>query len=269
MPTFKTTFMIECLGAGWTESWYSDDTGLLDARVKAEVYGQARRVVLSTGSPTVDPAAIIGYRIQQVDEPLNYTVERVNWPGTFKGDNPEGPDQPWTGVLCSILSLGGRRRPFLLRGVDDSGIVGSYKSVNFSAALQKALDSWKDGLIASGYGVYSLDKGGGNPLHDIGTLVPAVGGLTLTTALPHGLVTGDRIRFESVVSSPSITGTHPVVKVDADTVTVRGFNLGTLFFQSGQFRKDAKTISDIVNVLFVRKGSRKAGRPFFLLRGRR
>lgn len=269
MPTFRTTFMIESLGAGWSETWQGDYSTLALAEAAADQYGEARRQVLCVGAPDTAPNEIVGFRIQQQDEPLNYIVRRRDWPGTYKPEIVEGPDMPWTGVLCSILSLSGRRRSFLLRGVDDSAIRGSYKSVAFSATFRKALDFWSSRLISVGYGLAVFDTGAGNPLHDIATLVPGNGFLTLTTALPHGLATNNRIRFDNVRASVPITGTHSVIVVDETTIKVLGFNLNTINFQSGSYRKEVSTLSDIVGVEYVRKGSRKPGRPFFLLRGRK
>lgn len=269
MPTFKMTVLLDVLGAGFSESFYGDYTNLAVAQINMDKYLPIRQGILSSGSPDVGPAKIVGYRMQQIDEPLNYTVKRVELEGTYKGDPPEGPDQPWTGVLFSLLSLSGRRRPFTLRGIDDSAIIGDYKSVKFTAGFQKAINAWLKSLKDAGFGIKTQDKGGGNPLHDIGSLALVNGLPEVTTAADHGLTSRDRIRWENVNSTPSLTGEHSIVVTTTKKFLVTGYNLGTINFIVGQYRKVVPALSGIVDGFAVRKAERKAGRPFYLLRGRR
>ena len=270
MADYNVTHLFESLGAGWSETWATTGASASEVLVKAKAIAQNRGSMLSTGGPNdVGPAKIVGLRIQNLADALDLYVETLDIPGTYKAEDPEGPDQPWTGVLLRVTAANGSRRMFCLRGVDDGAITGSYKTPIVEPTLQKAIAAWAAKLTSLGFCIRGQNRGVGNPLKVISALVPVAAGIEVTTAVNHGLANNALIRFENVRSVPTITGQYAILVTAVNKFVALGPNLGTLTFLSGQYRDVLREMSVVNLVQIGRKSERKAGRPFFLLRGRR
>lgn len=266
----KSTVLFEAGGAGWSETLYMVEPQLDDAAAKMDAYLQYRRRVLSGGGPEGFPASIVGYRITNVDDPSQFTLYNETYEGTFKPDSgPGAVDMPWTGVVIQMRGANGGKRFLTLRGVPDNSIKNTYKGASFPADFDKALSEWRRHVVAAPFYVQKLNTTNVNALQTITSVAAGPTGLTVTSAAPHGLNDSDLIRFNNVRSTPTLTGQHPVVVLTNTTFLVPTFNLGVVLFLSGKFRKVVYEYSRITEAMALRKGSRKAGRPFFLLRGRR
>lgn len=270
MADYNVTFLFDSLGAGWSESWATTGGNVAEALAKAQAILPYRAAIMSTGGPDIGACKIVGLRIQNLADPLDLYVETLDLSGTYKAADPEGPDQPWTGVLLRCTTDSGARRMFCMRGVDDGSITGSYKTPIVEPLLQKAIGSWAAKMRAGGFGIRGQNRTAGNPLKVITGMVPVAAGIKCTTAVAHGLANNALIRFEQVRSVPTISGQYPILNTGVATEFIAiGPNLGTLTFLSGQYRNVSRSLSVLNLVQITRKSERKAGRPFFLLRGRR
>jgi len=270
MPTYKTTLFVEAADGGFSETMYLTVTDVSAALKRVQTYLPFRAKVLASGDADGGLGKIVGYRIQNVANPNDFEIVDKIFPGIFKpSDRPSGADMPWTGIVCQFIGSGGRRRSFTLRGIPDSAVKNTYKGVNFLADFGNAMNSWRKALLDHDFQIQTINKTDPTLLKTIVAVLPGPGGLGITTSAPHGLVSGDLVRFYKVKSRPTLTGQHRIIVAANDNFVIPNINLGVVDFDYGSVRKVTYTTEDIEEVLFKRKGSRKAGRPFFLLRGRR
>jgi len=266
----KATTLVEAAGGGFSETFYFVEPSLDAAIAKMETYLPVRLKVLAAGDAEGGEGKIVGYRLSDTANPRHFVAASKDLTGTFKGDQqPSGSDMPWTGILLSLQTTNNTRRSFTLRGVPDAAIKNTYKGVQFGALFDKMLQNYRRHLATEEYYVQAIESNAGNPLKAIAAVTPQANGLRVDFVAAHGLDNGDMIRFNRVRSTPALTGQHAVVVVDADSVVLPTINLGNLNFLSGWARKVIYRYDRIANVTAVRKASRKAGRPFFLLHGRR
>lgn len=266
----KTTTLIEAAGGGFSETFYLVEPSLDAAAEKMENYLSVRLRVLAAGDPDGGEGRCVGYRLSNVDNPRQFLIVPKDFPGTYKGDQqPSGSDMPWTGILLDIHTASNSRRSFTLRGVPDTAIKNTYKGVSFGAFFDKQLQVYRRYLASEEFYIQALDNGGGNPLKTILSATAEPGGVRIVFTAPHNLTNDDHIRLHRCKSFPTISGQHAIVVITPDTILIPAISLGSLTFLSGKARKVLYRYDRIVNVVAVRKAARKAGRPFFLLRGRR
>jgi len=267
----KFTLLLEAAGGGFSETLYLVTADLSSARTIVESYLPVRRAIMPAGDADgAGIAKIVGFRLSDADNPKHFVNVARELDGIFKGGaQPGGSDMPWTGILLDLSTVNNTRRSFTVRGVPDDFVKNSYKGVAFGAEFEKPFQKFRSKLADGQFYVQALDVGGGNPLKTIASMTPTATGLNVTFAADHNLADGDLIRFNGVQSLPKIVGQYSVVVTDADQVLIPSINLGNLVFLSGKARKIVYSYDKIESASAVRKASRKAGRPFFLLRGRR
>lgn len=267
MPVFRHELIWDIGPSSISESYYVEDADLTSAKKTIDALLPYR---LKLSSSNVEfPVRIVGIRSQQVDPTLGpVDVQLVRLEGTFQVAE-EKPDMPWTGVLVKMQGTGGARRTITLRALPDVIVEDYFNTPVARNAWIKAFQDYRGALIALGFRLQRITVGPANPLIQIQNITAnANSTITITTASAHGLTTGEYIRFHRVKATACIQGERQVVVNDADTFTVAGFNYGTIGFIQGAFRKLAFTYEAVVSVQLGRKATRKAGRPFFSLRGR-
>jgi len=270
MPTYKTTLFVEAAGGGFSETMYQTVADVVTATKRLLAYLPFRLRVLSSGDADGGVGRVVGYRLQNVALPTDFHAAEIDRAGTFKpADAPSGADMPWTGIVCQFISSGGRRRSFTLRGIPDSAVKNTYRGVNFSPDFGSAMTAWKKAVFDQDFQLQIIDKANDALLKTILSLQVGGLGLGVTTTGPHGFVTGDVVRFFQVHSQPTLKGQHRIIVTANDAFTIPTINIGDVGFDDGKVRKIVYDYEDIEVINLIRKGSRKAGRPFFLLRGRR
>jgi len=269
MPsTHKATVLFDVPGAGWSESYYLEAEGPREVcEVMLQGWASQRRALMPKTEGNV--CKIIGIRAQKVVNPVDSFAVVTDLSGTYECVNDLlGIDMPWTGVLLRITGQNGSKRMFTMRGVPDEVVEGSYRSPIIRNGWTKALNDWITTCARRGFEIQSIRETL-NPLRPISSMVWAGGLLTVTAAAAHLLTEGDYVSFNQVKANVPIQGRHRVIVSSPTIFSVRGFNVGSLGFLSGFFRHVIFDYEAWASVQYVRKAERKAGRPFFLLRGRR
>lgn len=268
MAVMKVTTLFDAPGTGWSETFYMNAEGPTDAikRTNTQYFPYRRAIMPATTGGVVK---ILGVRAQQVDTPKNMRVATVNQPGTYPVLDPNAAaDTPWSGFLMRFTGEDNSFRMFTLRGVPDEVMEGYYRDGPSRNAWIIAWQEWRDRIIDMQLGIYSITEAG-NDLRDIESITAGAGFITVTTVVNHGLATGDQIVFYHVSAGAKIQGRYTVTVTAVKSFTVRPFNIGTVGFISGQYRKLVRGLQLIKDGVIERKGERKVGRPFLLLRGRK
>jgi len=267
MPDYKVSVFFEVAGGGWSENHYIQAASAQSAANSFSGNWAEMRRALVIKSDT-HPVTMVAVRAGNVVNPLDSFLESVNIPGTFESLAGDGPDMPWTGILARIIAVDGTKRSWTLRGIPDLVAEDSWRSPPLRNKWNKAWFDLVDVSRRLGCAVRSLNEAA-NPLVPIASIVSALTQLTVTTAANHGLVTGDTVSFRGVKALAKIQGRHRVTRVSDTIFTVNGFNVGVVNFLSGFCRKVTYTYPIWDSAQIIRKTFKKAGRPYFLLRGRR
>jgi hypothetical protein len=268
MPIHKITLFWEVPSAGFSESWYLDSESPLLALEMIQLWLPFRLKLAASGGATGQPARIITVRAQEVGT-KNIRLLVGDFKGTFAPTQADSVDMPWTGALVRITDNNNNFRMLTMRGVPDEVIEDGYKLPIARNAWLKALQDLLKATQNSPFRLRSNDKAAGGGAHDISAITANANGLLVTTALPHGLATNDYIVFYQCKAAIKLQGKHRIRRESDTTFQVFGYNVQTVGFQFGQYFEFTPEYSAISDIQYVRKASRKAGRPFFLLRGRR
>lgn len=267
MPVYKGVAYFEGPGCGWSETYYFD-TGSSQQAVNllTGAFAQARMALIAKSDTF--PIVMVAARAQAVTNPLDTFLENINQPGTYAAPAGIDPEMPWVGILCRVIATDGSKRQLQLKGIPDDVAEGSWRLPPQRAKWSKAFFDFQDLCIRNAFRVQTI-KETGHALKVISNIAAATGRLTVTTAVAHGLASGAFVTFRGVKAAVKVQGRYRVTVVDATSFSIGPFNVGTVGFISGFYRDLEYEYPQWETVQVVRKTRRSAGRPFFLLRGRR
>jgi hypothetical protein len=186
------------------------------------------------------------------------------------------PDMTWTAVL--MRGEGGApytaRSMFWVAGIADNLTFHSYRGI-IDPTWLGLFATWAAELTTN-WGFLGQDNSNANPPKQITNVIPAPpGGLVSVTAPAHGFVSGAVVAIRGVKTiqnlGKAVNATWQIIVVDANTFQLAGsVNITALQYASGgTARLKSKVLIPYSKILQRRFGSRKRGRPFGLLSGRR
>lgn len=281
---FKTTWMVDYGKGGFSFShWINSDAGYSGVGKLAEKVAQN---YLNMCGDDVE----INY-VRVSDEKIkgdSFIVQKnfSNRPaggGTTKtagaayfpavGGNPDY----WN--TCALVRLGASASMYgrqYIRGIPDGVVLPPDREIR-DAKWAGALGQFIKGLCADGWGMYCIPRGP-DLRQEINNIAAAGGITTVTTKGVHGINAGSKVRISGFISSDNSvvngiykaiagTGDHTVAldpRGNNPIVNGRVLNWGFIWSLDKQFA--AYTVD---NCTFIRVSSRRAGRPFDVLVGRR
>lgn len=271
MAVWKISLLFNQGRAGWSESWYSDDTVGANPEQVAPALLVARNKLCGSG------AYAEAYRITDTERLGNVTVSST---GFAVETSALAVDVASNIVLAQVTNGTKYRRPVYLRGVPDEWIVRSdtRMEVEPSPDARLAFNSFLNFLIGEkiGFRTYSREGALGDGV-DIGRWSETAGlGLTFKCA---GLaaVAGDRVMIRRVKGAVpadarkvnrswypvALGGDEYALPLSAEDVpSFAALAGGKAYIRRSIFRA-------VVAGSLVRIASRKIGRAFFAPRGRR
>lgn len=269
MP-YRVVFQFNHPRGGWSETFYTNAGSLNIALAEADALASAR------GSILVPSAEMVAYRVADVDNLRSSVLFKpiyTPWP-----DSAEGCDAPWTGALYGVYATPTSvSRRLLLRGVPDElftqrppiGDVIAQKwrqdAINlFFAVLYNPANNWS---------IRRFDVSA-QPGAFISSLTNTVGVSSITVrpnSVPPVLV-GQYVQVYGVrgVCPPLARSKVLSTNTPNDTFTIPGTLPVDYTYPGGaRFVRLGFVYSQITQVQFERVSTRKIGRPFGLIRGRR
>jgi hypothetical protein len=262
---YLVTWQMRSLQGAWEEHAYIESTSADAALDSANHTGLRRAALLASGADV----GLVGTLVERVPEDQPPREEAFNFDiAQFAGyfaDN--SMDMPWTGIYCRFTAAGGQRREYLLRGVPDVVTVQNWDSPPTSGKWTDSFNVWRSEFIGTAYRMRVKSKAG--PIIPIQQIVSDTDGELLVSSPAHGLVTGQYINFIRVRAAYlTIRGNHRVIRVNAGTFKVLGYNVSAVAFLKGSYRVLAYTYAGIADVTLGRKGERPVGGRKFELRGK-
>lgn len=250
-------------GAGWSETYYHEDTDIEVSYNKCILLAQQRAKLLAAN---VTLSYIRVSDTQVTGDAFAGTVEGLTNGLAERGST----DMPWSGVLCRVEAGARHRRMFCLRGIPD--LLQSYQlPVPQNPEVTKPIRAFGQYLVQQGYLMRVASRGFENPSKPISgfdvTTTPWV-----LTCPAHGFVTGDRVKISNAKTSPSINGTWWITVASVDTFKLNGteaYGPGSVFYTGGYATKQEERFLEIGDFQPIRYSSRRVGRPFGAPVGRR
>lgn len=181
-------------------------------------------------------------------------------------------DYPGTGQDVIIRSINSHRRVFTMRGVPDSIMVQPWDTSPATGAWTDAYNVWAGKVHPEDGGPWRIRYvDSAKPLIGITAIDTINTGGLLVTAPGHGLVTGDQIQLVRVPCSDCrVQGIQVVVYFSPTQFRLPHYNVGRVGYKGGgTFRKIAWLYDNIRSLELGAAGSRQAGRPHEVKRGRR
>jgi hypothetical protein len=240
----------------------SNDSIFRDSQIRLGVPALAGLAALPGGFPITTPGPPSGGG-GQVAQPVN----------PAQAGDPA--DMPWTAVL--VRGEGGTpftaRSMFWLPGLPD-GITWSAQAGITDPNWVAAFVAYKNALVAS-WGFVGQDNSAGNPFHAIQNAVIVLGSNVVITCNSHGFVSGQMVRIKGVKTignlGKAVNAIWQIQVTDTSTFSLLGSATTPAFtyLSGGTAQLRSRVIIPYANLLQRRFGSRKKGRPFGLLTGRR
>ena len=290
MPTFRCTLTFEAGIQGWSETFYRSSTSHGVALTKLRDLAKLRRELLG---------ADVFIRYARVsDEAIlrDSLALQLNYVQTGALSAPVGPtggdfgqalfgaaDIPNTALVLRIEAGPLYHGAHYLRGVPDSLIVTPDGPANLQGWASK-FDAWVNELTTQGWQLRvrkQTDTAVRKPIDRMQPQLAAAGSPWVFTVAAHNFKMGNKVRVTSLKVQPGSAkgnGAYKVADVlTPDTFTLQGFPGSGL---NAPYLTPADPISGWVqlvdwayvpidDVLVRYQGSRRAGLPFGVLRGRR
>lgn len=266
MPDYKVTFKFSGQNAGWTETFWINQglISLAAARARSlaisrmQLCGAELNIQLDDTVVESAPEATIA-EYQPSDE-LFVSA------GAYK---TSPADTPWTGALIDIRTDLRARRSFVMRGVPDAVTVSPYNVPVPNPSWQILFNAWRILLLQDGWELRRIDRTAG-PLRTITGMLSAVDGTLTVTAPLHGAHDGDSIIWYRIdATGACFRGVAPVLVVDANTLKLPQYNVGTIKFESGQLRVAKYAYARITDATVLRKAERPTGGSHNTIKARR
>jgi hypothetical protein len=186
------------------------------------------------------------------------------------------PDMDWTAVL--MRGEGGApytaRSLFWVAGIPDNLTFHSNRGIVDPTWLG-LFGTWTAELT-NNWGFLGQDNSNANPAKQITNVVaPVSPGLATVTCPAHGFASGAQVAIRGVKTiqnlGKQVNASWQIIVTDANTFQLAGsFNLPQFQYASaGTARLKTRVLIPYAKVIQRRFGSRKRGRPFGLLTGRR
>jgi hypothetical protein len=187
-------------------------------------------------------------------------------------------DVPYTALNIRMEMSTTSRKTLYLRGLPDN--LDTDGQLLTDATWLKAFNAWTKIMMSGTWGARVLNTDPvANPAKPITGITNVVGPpASITITCPnHGYTVGQSIRISGVkylpapaAASTPINGIWQVGSVpDANTFTLSGFSGSVQYFFGGSARARTYNVLAYTNVQQITLCSRRAGRPFGSLRGRR
>lgn len=268
MPNYKLTYIFAGGQQGWSETWYFTASDIITAHLRALDLRAPRQACLGVGS------TMQAIRTSNVDV-LNDS--KVSFFGADQTVFAATRDTIGAAVLLRIEATDKSRRMFWLRGIPDSWIdidpvTGANKIVAGGATIS--------GLTAAlakppAFQLFAYDKSGqGSTGVAASGPIVASGAYTLIPVANLTAVVGNPVLMRKWKGPDAaiLNRTYNVVAVTNLSVTI-----DLLFADltdaahdfAGMIYPRNKGFIDVTNGFYERSGIRKAGRAFFVPRGRR
>jgi len=254
MAIIRVVFFFRQELAGWTETWHIDRESLTSALTEADGLRTIRRQL---GHPDCH---ITHVRANFVSTPNQTLIRRYFAPKLTEG----GIDTPWQAILLRIETETGTRRMQAIRGVPDSYFL--HGELHSSGELAIKLASLEATLANFGWKIRSIAKA--NPVL---TVTDVSGDGVVTTSVAHNLSPGHKVKFYRTRDTLNrlVSGNFDVIEVPtATTFRIGPWKAGRLV-DEGKVRRQEIVYTDVARLNAVRAMSRRPGRPFGLLVGRR
>jgi len=265
MATLKYTFLFDWQSrAGWTETFYSNESGssdILTQREKARLFGAERARVLTAG------ATVLVARVSDVLTPRRVTIVPIATRGALgQGlvfENIQ-PDVVNVAHLVAFNTGGQERRHYLMRGLDDRDVNDGkidYRE-NGAARYNRFFNFIRDNNWAMR-----------DMLKDPPTQVTSVTGTSgiVKVANAANLVGGNLCVLQSrtVGNGLKVNWQGRITDVVLNDVYLKGYRYGDAV--GGQLWKITPSYPDLQGWVIPVPNwarTRQTGRPFFLPRGR-
>jgi hypothetical protein len=251
---FRATMFLQQGQAGWSESWYNDNSFLNTETYLAEL--------VASRAPLMSPTAtIIGSRVSQVSPPGVSRARTI----TFPGSSALAADNPYQSLLTTVQAGGNEHRKFMLRGLPDArNAAGLYVP---QTLYDSALSVFFGKLASRVFRIRIIDTD--NPLVALVGITTA-GVMTVTAdqvwtagqrikLYRTNTTTGKNVSQVFTLGTPTSARVFPLIGwLDGDVVTKGYVRLYVFAYPQ---------ITGWINTFATR--SRRVGRPFGLPVGRR
>jgi len=277
----KATYFFQTLkppAAGWTENWYMTGFPNLDNGLIAAVSAgyTAPRIGILSADYVLTHARVVSA------DPGVKGASRVIYLDTASGTGklvPPGSlidysEEPYDALLIRFELPGGRRRPFLMRGLP-SQVVAQVASFQMPVWWQTPFNLWSANMVSGTSPLKSriTSLGTEDVWDSVGVSSIDNRSLILTKAagLPAGYTVGATFKITLPAAAPNLTGFYHVKTVGVTTITTQPARSSWPAFTPLPALTRLATYSYQVPTGFtqLRGVKRSTGRPFDLLRGQR
>lgn len=275
MSRYRVTFIHEVGKTGFSEVWYTTSNSgpqLLSEQIAAN----------STGIMALRGNAFLcrGIRVNDIDVPrrsfmkiLNMAFSNQGMRSMTVGEN----DTPQTALLGYCTTTGGKRRPLLLRGLDDELVSHDSNGLAvFNAAFRNRFALYLAALKSMNLAVRLLSPGGPGLDQTVTALSPTAGGGagTLVTYLGAAIPDRTQVIFHGLPRDffPGFSGVVPINTQGAQqfAVPIRWQAPGVIYNPiKAVVRPALYTLDTVLDIMPEDFRSKKVGRPSLLSRGRR
>lgn len=267
MSIYQSTMFFECLGHGWSETYYRDAGGQsnLEALADFDRENLWKKRALCCGAQVAIVAQRVSFTDQLQDSVLNYLPLQV---GTFDAEDSN------TALLVTMaIANNTRRKNTFLRGVPDNIVVTGGIVDRAFAAFINAFNAFAGALVQNTYGWIGSDVKTEHPVTDYTSdatnrLVFTVGGAALPVP-----ATGNKIRLRGKnlgVGGKSVLNRTAVFLRNSATECKTNKPTAAFPFSGpgGFLVSRTTTIRVIANVKIQKVVERKAGKVSFTSPGR-
>jgi pimeloyl-ACP methyl ester carboxylesterase len=195
--------------------------------------------------------------------------QTTKYPSPQVGQTSEGVNECGDAILYNYKSATNAHRQLTFRAVPD-GAIGGNKLTPIGTALLASIDSYCLALRNGGVGLKVPDATVlVQQIVSLANVVPG-GPLQITSALAHGLTTGDQVNIAGLRGFPYLLGKWKIAVQSATTFTLNGSQrYNATLGAEGTFQGIEYVLQTASSFGFNMVAFRKTGRPFGQPRGKR
>lgn len=267
MPNYQATMFFECLGHGWSETYYRDAGGETNLEALAEFDREQlwKKRALCCGSQVTIVAQRTSFTDVLQDSVLNYLPLQV---GQFDSEDVN------TALLVTMaVQDNTRRKNLFMRGIPDNIVVRGGQVDRLFAAFINAFGAFAGAIVGNNYGWIGSDV---KVEHEVTNYIADVANRLVFTTAGAALPvppTGNKIRLRGknigVGGKSVLNRTAVFIRLGANSCKTNKPTAAFPFPGLGGFLVSRSTaIRTIKNVKIQKVVERKAGKPSFISAGR-